>query len=97
MEMAREDVGEEEMRRRFLLWQFRMLTAAKSGELERLRRESDEVYREWAAANKVTELLEKEKITNDDAQTLFEMILRGEANGVWAFLRQKGVLEDETA
>jgi len=95
--MACEDVEEKEMRRRFLLWQYRILTAAKSGELERLRRVSDEVYREWAAANKVTELLEKEKITNDDAQTLFEIILGGEAEEVWTFLRRKGVLEDETA
>jgi len=95
--MARENVGEEEMRRRFLLWQFRMLTAKKSGEISRLRRELDEVGSEWAAANKVTELLERKKIANDDAQTLFEKILRGDTKEVWAFLRRKGVLEDETA
>ena len=92
-----EDVGDEEMRRRFLLWQFRMLTAARSGELDRLQRIQDEIYREWAAADRVTELLEKGKISNDDALTLLELLLERNADAAWALLEKKEVTEDETA
>jgi len=91
--MARESVGEMDVERRHLLWEYRKLTAAKARKLERLRRELDEAYREWSAVSKLTEMLERGEITTEEAKSL----LNEGVEKRWEFLRSRGVGESGTA
>jgi len=92
-EMAREDVSEEEMERRHLLWEYRKLTAAKKRKMDRLQREFEDARKDWEAASKLTEMLERGEISTEEAYRL----LKAGMEMRWEFLRSKGVVEGETA
>ena len=91
--MAREDVGVEDMERRHLLWEYRKLTAAKKRKMDRLQREFEDARKDWEAASKLTEMLERGEITTEDAKSLLNEGMEKR----WEFLRSRGVVEGETA
>ena len=92
-EMAREDVGVEDMERRHLLWEYRKLTAAKRRKMDRLQREYEEARRDWEAVSKITEMLERGEISTEEAKNL----LNEGVEKRWEFLRSRGVEESGTA
>ena len=92
-EMAREDVSEEEMERRHLLWEYRKLTAAKKRKMDRLQREFEDARKDWEAASKLTEMLEKGELSVEEARSL----INASVEKRWEFLRSRGVVEGETA
>jgi len=91
--MAREDVEERDVERRHLLWEYRKLTAAKRRKVDRLHRELDAARKDWEAVSKLTEMLERDEITTEEARSL----LSASVEKKWEFLRSKGVVMSETA
>ena len=91
--MAREDVAEGDVERRHLLWEYRKLTAAKRRKVDRLHRELDAARKDWEAVSKLTEMLERDEITTEEARSL----LSASVEKKWEFLRSKGVVMSETA
>ena len=91
--MARESVGEMDVERRHLLWEYRKLTAAKRRKVDRLHRELDAARKDWEVVSKLTEMLERGEITTEEARSL----LSASVEKRWEFLRSRGVGESGTA
>jgi len=91
--MARESVGEMDVERRHLLWEYRKLTAAKRRKVDRLHRELDAARKDWEVVSKLTEMLERGEITTEEAKSL----LNEGVEKRWEFLRSRGVGESGTA